>query len=299
MGHWIADYLTVGRSRRQFRLVGALPGQQMKLVTYNIHYGFGRDGICDIERIATAVQDADIIALQEVERFWPRSGMVDQVALLAKVLPDHWVAYGPTIDIFSPAGFSGEMHTPRRQFGNATLSKYPISSQSNLLLPRGKPASQTMQRGALEVTIDSPGGPLRIYSTHLDYLSAATRRLQIDHIAHHSSEASQRGGPWVGRHAVDHDWLVGDEPRPTDRAVLLGDMNIVGSSIEHQAVLGATGLVDAWMAAGSTGTGATKDGDRIDHCWVSRPLAAAVKAAWVDEAAAGSDHQPAWFELEF
>lgn len=37
------------------------------LVTYNIQYGLGRDGVYDIARIAGEIESADIIALQEVE----------------------------------------------------------------------------------------------------------------------------------------------------------------------------------------------------------------------------------------
>ena len=45
----------------------------MKFVTYNIQYCKGQDGQVDPERIAKEVAGADIIALQEVERFWPRT----------------------------------------------------------------------------------------------------------------------------------------------------------------------------------------------------------------------------------
>ena len=55
----------------------------MKLVTYNIRYELGLDQRIDLGRIARTVQDADIIALQEVERFWKRSGMNDQPEILA------------------------------------------------------------------------------------------------------------------------------------------------------------------------------------------------------------------------
>ena len=40
----------------------------MKLVTYNIRYSLGRDERFDLPRIARAVEGADIVALQEVER---------------------------------------------------------------------------------------------------------------------------------------------------------------------------------------------------------------------------------------
>ena len=71
----------------------------MKFVTYNIQYGLGRNGRYDLERTARVVEGADVIALQEVERFWKRSGTVDQVAELSERLPDyHWV-YAPGLDM--------------------------------------------------------------------------------------------------------------------------------------------------------------------------------------------------------
>ena len=49
---------------------------------------------------------------------------------------------------------------------------------------------------------------------------------------------------------------------------------------------------------GRTDDGATKDGERIDHCWMTAGLATTARWAWVDTAALGSDHQPAWYHLE-
>ena len=51
----------------------------MLFASYNIQYGTGKDGRVDLARIADAVKEADVIALQEVERHWPRTGDVDQV----------------------------------------------------------------------------------------------------------------------------------------------------------------------------------------------------------------------------
>jgi len=42
----------------------------MKIVTYDIQLGLGKDGRNDLARIAREVDGADIIALQEVERNW-------------------------------------------------------------------------------------------------------------------------------------------------------------------------------------------------------------------------------------
>ena len=52
----------------------------MQFVSYNIQYCKGSDGRVDPARIAREVSGADVIALQEVDRFWPHTGMVDQVA---------------------------------------------------------------------------------------------------------------------------------------------------------------------------------------------------------------------------
>ena len=70
----------------------------MKLVTYNIQYGLGKDKRYDLARVAREIEDADVIALQEVERHWQRSGCVDAPALLGSHLPEqHWVDFGLAI----------------------------------------------------------------------------------------------------------------------------------------------------------------------------------------------------------
>ncbi len=271
----------------------------MKLVSYNIHYGFGRDGTNDLDRISDEIEGADVIALQEVERFWPRSGMVDQLAALAKRLPNHWVAFGANLDLYSPAGFAGEVTTNRRQFGNAIFSNRPLLSQTNLSLPRPVGSQQTMQRGALEVVVDSDAGPVRIYSTHLDFLSAATRATQLRAIAQRHKSASVGGGAWEGRHAVTDGWLVGDEPAATPHAIVLGDLNVAFGSREHAIALNQLhGFSDVWAELGYGHSGHTKDGERIDHAWVTDGINSRLVAAWVDSHASGSDHLPAWFEID-
>ena len=62
----------------------------MKLVTYNIRFGLGADQKIDLERITDTVKNADIIALQEVERYWQRSGMTDQPEIISKHLKNYY-----------------------------------------------------------------------------------------------------------------------------------------------------------------------------------------------------------------
>ena len=62
----------------------------MKFVSYNIQYCKGKDDRYDIDRIIREIEDADIIALQEVERFWKRSAYTDQVEKIAEGLKDYY-----------------------------------------------------------------------------------------------------------------------------------------------------------------------------------------------------------------
>jgi exonuclease III len=68
-------------------------------------------------------------------------------------------------------------------------------------------------------------------------------------------------------------------------------------------------LIDAWVAAGNNENDGitfppnpnypkTKDGWRLDYCFVTPTLEYAVKKAWIDIDAQGSDHQPMWVELK-
>jgi endonuclease/exonuclease/phosphatase family metal-dependent hydrolase len=278
----------------------------MRLVSYNIGYGIGRDGHMNLDRIADAVDGADVIALQEVERFWPRSGMVDQPRELAKRLPEYWWVFGANIDLHSPETVPGEESDRRRQFGNLLLARRPILASRNIALPRCSHLPFTMQRGAIEGIVATGEETLRVYSTHLCYLQPSTRRLQIEAIAGMHRRAADEGGTWAGVHpdkAVG--WVVGDEPAVPHEAVVMGDMNFLPDSAEYQDYFSPEsakpcGLVDAWAAAGrNEEDGVTKpDHGRIDYALISPSLSERIAAAWVDQDADGSDHQPLWLELD-
>jgi endonuclease/exonuclease/phosphatase family metal-dependent hydrolase len=55
----------------------------MKVISYNIQFGKGMDGVIDLIRSCGAIRGADIICLQEVEQEWTRSGERDQAADIA------------------------------------------------------------------------------------------------------------------------------------------------------------------------------------------------------------------------
>lgn len=68
------------------------------VATFNIHHGRGRDGRVDIARTAAVLTglDADLVALQEVDRNLPRSGSVDQATELER-LTGFQVSFAPVI----------------------------------------------------------------------------------------------------------------------------------------------------------------------------------------------------------
>ncbi len=135
----------------------------MKIVTYNIRFGLGLDQCCNLERIAAETNGADIIALQEVERFWRHSGMVDQPQVLGELLKEYYWAYCPAFDVdASTPNEDGSITNRRRQFGPMLLSRWPILSARTLVLPQ-LPASEliSMTTGALECVIETPLGVLR------------------------------------------------------------------------------------------------------------------------------------------
>lgn len=90
----------------------------IRLASYNIQYCKGKDGRFDLDRIVAELGDPDLIALQEVETFTARSGMVHQAREIAQRLPHmHWV-YGPGIDLDAGTVENGLAVHRRRQFGN-------------------------------------------------------------------------------------------------------------------------------------------------------------------------------------
>jgi endonuclease/exonuclease/phosphatase family metal-dependent hydrolase len=135
-------------------------------MTFNIHHGEGLDGRVNIQRIADLIQNAkaDVIALQEVDRYRWRSGYVDQAKELAELLG---------MDM----RFSPSLIYTAGQYGNAILSRYPIEDSSYTLLPGNKEP-----RSLLEVKIKIGSEPVRIADTHLG-LSKEDRSVQLARIS--------------------------------------------------------------------------------------------------------------------
>ncbi len=282
----------------------------MKFVSYNIQYGYGLDGRYDLERAVSVVRDADVIALQEVERHWRRTGFDDQPALIAAMLPEHHWVYGPAFDMdASHRDADGRLVNRRRQFGTMLLSRLPIVwSRLHLLPMRRMTHRLNTQNPALEGMIRTPAGPLRVFSLHLGHIDPAERLEQIDFLLAREARVGVEGGPWSGADDEAHrDWAHGDaEPDAPLDAAWMGDFNSQPDSAEYARITGA-GFADAASLTGQDPAsfytheriheGALQR-RRLDYCFVTDGLAGRVRALSVDAGNPASDHFPVWTEID-
>lgn len=291
----------------------------MKFVTYNIQFGRGKDGEIDLPRIGAAVEEADLIALQEVVRFWPNLDDGDQPAKLATLLPEYYWVYAPSLDIdASIRNPNGVIEQRRQQFGNMLLSRVPILASRVHTLPMLPISSiPDVQRVALEGIIETSVGNLRIYCVHLAYRFAGERHAQIEALLEIHRQAS--GVPGSRLVPLPSPFPTLASPDMPRSAVILGDFNMEIHEEAYQMLAGeydpefgrvihADGFVDCWVSAGhEAGSGVTMpdnpdsnpEGDlHLDHAFITSDLVDRVKSAWVDNAAVGSDHQPVWFEID-
>lgn len=142
---------------------------QLRVLTYNIHHGQGTDGKFDLQRLANVINSfkPDLVALQEVDRKTRRASGVDQAAELARLTGMNY-AYGPAME------YSGG------EYGEAILSRFPLISIDNYILPWGDGSEP---RALLVVRMEaSEFGQLVFGGTHLAHDSAADRAAQAKKI---------------------------------------------------------------------------------------------------------------------
>jgi endonuclease/exonuclease/phosphatase family metal-dependent hydrolase len=240
------------------------PDRPLRVATFNIHHGAGLDGLVDLERIASVVEQggAEVVGLQEVDRhFGERSNFVDQATWLAERL-DMRVVFGANLD-FDPLAPGA----PRRQYGTAILSRYRIREWQNTLLPRPEGGEQ---RGLLEAKISVRGVRVRVFNTHLQHTSQVERLAQVARIKEVLAVTSES-------------------------VVLLGDLNATPETPEIAAI--TEDLADSWVEAG-VGDGFTYDAAtphaRIDYVLSSPDIVARTAVVVSTDA---SDHLPVVVDL--
>ncbi len=127
----------------------------VRVLCYNIHHGEGLDGRLDLERIAALIkaQEADLVALQEVERGTQRTQRRDLPAELAQLT-------GLTVSFTRNIPYQGG------EYGTAVLSRFPIRRVAHTPL---KVIGQGEQRGVQQVWVDVHGTEILFLNTHLDH----------------------------------------------------------------------------------------------------------------------------------
>ena len=172
----------------------------MRVATFNVLSGRtpGEDHV-DAGRFAAAVAalDADVLALQEVDRGQPRSGYVDLAGVAA-------AAGGAVAHRFAAAmtGMPGGSWATATDadpadapaYGIALLSRHRVTDWQVLRLPplpvrvpyrwpgaRRLSWVRDEQRVALLATVESPLGPLRVAATHVSFLRLSGTR-QVRHL---------------------------------------------------------------------------------------------------------------------
>lgn len=210
-------------------------GTDLTVVSYNIKHGRGMDGNIDLRRVADVIlkTDADVVALQEVDIGVKRSGRRNIVRELTKLTGLRYHAFGKNLD-----HDGGE-------YGNATISKYPITESENVQFEQLGPEL----RGILTTVIEVQGRSILLLNTHLDYRSEddSERLLYIQN----------------ARDKIIPKYEV-------DAVIFGGDFNDTPGSLSYQNV--TEFLTDAWKESG-VGDGFTIPSNdpekRIDYIFYS------------------------------
>lgn len=193
----------------------------MKLVTWNIQWGLGIDGIFGLKRVvdhARSLADFDVLCLQEVaDNFDALAGSAgeNQFAVLAELLPGFTAIEGAGVDV--PDGRGG-----RRRFGNMLLTRLPVGQVFRHTLTWEVAEARSMPRVAIDAMVEAPFGPVRVMTTHLEYSHTRLRAAQVESLreVHRLAHARAERPPLPGG-------VAPFAPQPvTASAILCGDFNM-------------------------------------------------------------------------
>jgi len=137
----------------------------VRVLTYNIHHGEGRDRQVDLPRLADVMKSVqpDLVALQEVDQGTERASGADQLAELEQLMNMHG-EFGKAID------YQGG------SYGVAVLSRWPVLNAENRPLP-SSPDREARTALTVQVRVGEGGPLVRFTSTHLDQARDSEDRL--------------------------------------------------------------------------------------------------------------------------
>jgi len=212
------------------------PPAELRVVSWNLHYGVtpgltGGPGV-ELDETVSYLRDkhADVLLLQEVERGWILAGGTDLLQYLADSLDMNYVYAG----------------AHDRQFGNAILSRYPITDPDYIQLPYG---AGPQGRSAIIGTIATSDASIQFVSVHLQHKNdEATRVAEVKALlaALKPVPARMIAGDFNARPDAESVALMLDAGYTSAQDALLGEANTyVGSDfiarIDYQFLLGVTG----------------------------------------------------------
>lgn len=187
---------------------GAAPPDTIRVVTFNIKLARRVDSAIAVLAATPVLRAADVVALQEMDLPGTRR--------LAEALGMAYVYYPAVVH-----------HSTGRDFGNAILSRWPLSEDRKVILPhRGQFRGQ--QRIAVGATVLVGGTPVRVYSVHLETpVEAGPRRkhAQAEAVLADAAAyprviiAGDLNGRGIGRlfAARGYAWPTRDEPATVHR----------------------------------------------------------------------------------
>lgn len=170
-----------------------MPPPSLRVATANAASGRDRRGRTGAAQWTTwaraaAGLDVDVLAVQEVDHLLPRSGSVDQTAVLAGLLGGagpEWEARFAAAVHGTPgtaAGFRPAARTDPLEpsYGVALASRHPVSRWAELRLGPSRArlpvraGSQLLwvpdePRVALAAVVETPEGPVTVVTTHLSF----------------------------------------------------------------------------------------------------------------------------------
>jgi endonuclease/exonuclease/phosphatase family metal-dependent hydrolase len=288
----------------------------MKLVTWNIQWACGVDGRVSPERIvehARRLADFDVLCLQEVAAGFDalaHSRGEDLFAAFAALLPGFTAVDGAVVDLPGEHG--------RRRFGNLLLTRLPLLRAQRHTLPWPLDTqAKTMPRGAIEATLDTPLGVLRVLTTHLEYHSVTQRAAQVEALRTLHHDAEQRHATQVRDTTLSPYHAVPDAVG----TLLCGDFNFRPEDPLHarlQAPFDGDGdggkgppavprLHDTWdvlhpgqphaHTVGLYDQAQWPEPFCCDFIYASEPLRPRLKRLVVEPQSQASDHQPLLLEL--
>ncbi|MGO4172792.1 endonuclease/exonuclease/phosphatase family protein [Bosea sp. TAF32] len=278
----------------------------MKLITWNIQWARGVDERVDPRRIidhARQMADFDVLCLQEVAANFPDldgNDRTDQFALFSELLPGFTAIEAVGVDV--PDGEGG-----RKRFGNLLLTRLPVAQALRHLLPWEAAATRNMPRVLVEAMVETPFGPIRVMTTHLEYSSSMLRTAQVEGIRQvHRMAAARQATP---RAPGPHTYA----PTPNAAsAILTGDFNMRPDDAGLAQLLApfegdVPPLVDLWpvlrgdaphppsaficdQTYGPPGC--------LDYVLATPDLAARARSIVYDVETRASDHQPILVEFD-